>query len=186
MVLPTSALKCVHHYSETGSRSNIKEAYAHWKTQTRHNSFLIAHFGVFFHLIWPCLDDSSDICDWKWGLICPKNCWLPPWKLLLKQPAQNTPLLNQQCSVWTQLCTERRNDSVLSWVCMANSISAAQNWEGKLKGSKFMVYMTNSSTGFDFLMNKDSECQCWWWVLRRCGSDEWCSPRECPGSYIVY
>ena len=33
---------------------------------------------------------------------------------------------------------------------------------------------------------QESVCQCCGWVFRECASDEWCSPGEWPGPYIVH
>ena len=40
----------------------------------------VANFG-FICFIWPCSDDSDDICDIKWDIKCYRNFWLPPWIL---------------------------------------------------------------------------------------------------------
>ena len=35
----------------------------------------------FIHFVWPCLDDSDDICGLKWYTECPRNFQPPPWIL---------------------------------------------------------------------------------------------------------
>ena len=57
----------VHGYSaaeliRSRSLKCLKVTYVYWRTQIWLNSLSVANFGV-FRFVWPCLDDSDDICD---------------------------------------------------------------------------------------------------------------------------
>ena len=57
----------VHGYSaaeliRSRSLKCLKVTYVYWRTQIWLNSLSVANFG-FFRFVWPCLDDSDDICD---------------------------------------------------------------------------------------------------------------------------
>ena len=65
------------HYTR---RVTSKQYVAYWRTQTFFNSLSVANFG-FIRFVWPCLNDSDDICDLLWRIKCPRNFRPPLWIL---------------------------------------------------------------------------------------------------------
>ena len=82
----------VHSYSNSETRyersiCTLKDTYTHTHTHTHTSVYIymikltsVANFG-FIRFIWPCSDDSGDICNRKWDIKCPRNFQLPPWIL---------------------------------------------------------------------------------------------------------